>query len=597
MDFKNIPEMIRERADKYQEKVVLKYRDKKSNEVYSKNWIELVSAFSKLSKVLLSESFGAGDNIGIFAVNSPEWTITDLAILDIRAAVVPFFSTASKEQCKYIVDETKMKLMFVGDQEQLDKACWLLDNTTTLQTVVVFNSSLSLTDKRCRLLQDYRQIEVKPDINFEAVQKAAKREDLATIIYTSGTTGEPKGVMLTNENFLYTFGLHQRRLDLNDQDVSMCFLPLSHIFERTWTFYLFFCGGVNFYLDNPREVIDMLPVAKPTVMCTVPRFFEKTYEGIQAETDNWSGLKQKIFNWSILVGGLVSDKKKNSASIPVLLGLKYALADKLVLKKLRRIFGGKIRMIPCSGAALPLHLLKFFHATGIFVNYGYGATETTATVSCFKTDVYEFESCGTIMPGLELKISDKHEIMVKGKTIFAGYYNKPEATEEVLVDGWYKTGDEGSISPSGNLVMTDRLKDLMKTSVGKYISPQKLETILGQDVMIEQVVVIGDNRKYVTALIVPVLERIQLMADKLGMKGKEIKELLKDQQIRELISKRFDALQSELSDYEKIKDFVLLSEPFSIESDTLTSTLKIRRKVIVKKYASVIDKMYEVRSA
>ena len=335
MNFNSIPEMIRDRAGKYQDKEVFRYREGKSDTLQSKNWNELVEEFTQLSNVLLSESYGSGDNIGIFSSNSPEWTITDLAILNIRAVVVPFFSTASREQCKYIVDETEMKLMFVGDQEQFDKALWLLDNTDTLQSVVVYNNSLSLTDKRCRLFQDYMAAEVDPGIGLEEVQKSSTVSDLATIIYTSGTTGEPKGVMLTNENFLYAFSIHEDRLDLDEHDVSMCFLPLSHVFERTWTYYLFYCGGTNFYLDNPREVIDVLPVARPTVMCTVPRFFEKTYEGIQAEVEKFPGIKKKIFKWSIAVGRQLSEKKKNSDPVPALLNMKYAIADKLVLKKLR----------------------------------------------------------------------------------------------------------------------------------------------------------------------------------------------------------------------------------------------------------------------
>ncbi len=584
--------MIRDRAGKYQDKEVLRYREKKSNAIQSKNWNELLEEFTQLSKVLLSESYGFGDNIGIFSANSPEWTISDLAILDIRAVVVPFFSTASREQCKYIVDETEMKLMFVGDQEQLDIAVWLLENTVSLQSIVVFNNALSLTDERCRLFQDYMRTGIKSGTDLDEVQKSATTSDLATIIYTSGTTGEPKGVMLTNENFLYAFTIHEKRLDLDEHDVSMCFLPLSHIFERSWTFYLFYSGGTNFYLDNPREVIEVLPIAKPTVMCTVPRFFEKTYEGIQHETENWSSMKKKIFNWSVKTGYKVSNIRKTGKKIPALLSLQHGIADALVLRKLRQIFGGNIRTMPCSGAALPTYLLKFFHATGIFVNYGYGATETTATVSCFKTGEYEFESCGTIMPGLEVKISDEKEIMIKGKTIFAGYYKKPDDTREVLVDGWYKTGDEGHITSNGNLLMTDRIKDLIKTSVGKYISPQKLETLLGQDPMIEQLVVIGDNRKYATALIVPVLERLHAVAGELEIKFSDVKELLKHQQIRNFMQERINALQAELSSHERNKDFALLGEPFSIENNTLTSTLKTKRKVIAKMYASLIESMY-----
>ena len=593
-NFKSIPQMIRDRANTYSSREVFRFIDKKTDEQKSMSWNQFVDGSAKVSKALLSKGFGLESKIGIFSNNRPEWTISDIGILDIRAIVVPFFATASKEQCKYIVDETEMKLMFVGDEEQLEKAVWLLDNTHSLEQVVVFEKGIELTDNRCVDFSHFCDTEVNTEIEAKhiSLQSEAKLSDLATILYTSGTTGEPKGVMLNNENFLHTFKVHVDRLDLSDKDVSMAFLPLSHIFERTWSFYLLYVGGTNFYNENPRQIIDVLPIAKPTAMCTVPRFYEKTYEGIIKETNNWSSTKKKIFNWSIKIGSKVSNYRKKGKALPAVLKMQYGIADKLVLSKLRAIFGGNMRTMPCSGAALPIHLLKFFHATGVFVNYGYGATETTATVSCFKTDEYEFESCGTLMPEMEVKISTENEILVKGKSVFVGYYKKPEETKEVLKDGWYCTGDEGQITADGNLLMTDRLKDLMKTSVGKYISPQKLETLLGQDTMIEQVVVVGDNKKYVTALIVPVVEQLQALAESLELKFADVKELLSHVQIRDHMLERINQLQNELTNYEKIKDFVLLTEPFSIEANTLTSTLKTKRKVILKLYKKQIDAMY-----
>lgn len=593
MEFNSIPEMIRDRAAKYRDKVVLKYRDRHAKDtILSKTWNELAEETSRLSQVLLSESYTKGDNIGIFSANCPEWTIADLAILDIRAVSVPFFSTASREQCKYIVDETGMKLIFVGDQVQLDIALWLLENTDSLQRIIVFNEALELKNANCVSYNDYVGEPVDKKETLNKVRLSATVDDLATIIYTSGTTGEPKGVMLKHECFIYTFPLHQKRLDLNENDLSMAFLPLSHIFERTWSFYVYYVGGTNFILDNPKEVIEVLPVANPTILCVVPRFYEKTYEGIQTEKKRWPAYKQKIFDWSINVGYKVSSYKKNSDPLPGLLKLKHAIAEKLVLKKLRSIFGNKLRATPCSGAKLPLHLLKFFHAAGIFVNYGYGATETTATVSCFKTDSYEFESVGSIMPGIEVKISDDKEILVKGKTVFSGYYKKPAETAESMIDGWYRTGDEGYISDLGNLVMTDRIKDLMKTSVGKYVSPQKIETLLGQYSLIEQLVVVGDDRKYVTALIVPEMNKLKDLATMYMIEYKDESELLQNEQIIAHIRERIDRLQTSLPNYEKVMHFTLLAEPFSIENNMLTSTLKTKRRVIEKTYATLIEKMY-----
>lgn len=592
MKHTTIPAMIRDRAAKYQSKDIIRYRDRISKEVKAISWNQFTDDFTQLSKVLLSESYGKDDNIGIYSPNCPEWSVTDIAILNVRAVVIPFFSTASKDQCKYIVDETEMKLIFVGEKEQLDTAIWLLENTESLQQIVVFNDSLKLNSDRCIYFKDYLNKEGASEEQLSKVLSESKLSDLATILYTSGTTGEPKGVMLINENFIYTFPLHKQRLDLNDKDISMAFLPLSHVFERTWTFYVYYVGAINFILDNPKEVIEVLPIANPTILCVVPRFYEKTYEGIQKEKDSWPAYKQKIFSWSIGVGHRVSDYKKDGKPVPFGLKIKHNLAEKLVLAKLRLIFGKNIRSTPCAGAKLPLYLLRFFHATGIFVNYGYGATETTATVSCFKSDSYEFESVGSIMPGIQVKIGENKEIMVKGKTVFTGYYKKPKETAEALVDGWYKSGDEGEISELGNLVMTDRIKDLMKTSVGKYVSPQKIETLLGQNSLIEQLVVVGDDRKYVCALIVPVHEKIKDIAKIYKIEYSSFSELLNNEQIISHIKEHIDELQTSLPRYERVMNFTLLSDPFSIENNMLTSTLKTKRRIIEKAYADLIDKMY-----
>lgn len=588
----HIVHLLRDRAKKYGSREVYRFRTETGYKSIS--WNELVPATEKISKALLRLGFGYNSNIGIFSNNRPEWSITDYAILGIRGVVVPFFGTATKEQVKYIVDETAMELMFAGNKEQLEKALWVLDHSASLKTVIVYDLAVQVSEPRCVQWNDFISTGVGDDYQakFEKILDEAQPDDLATILYTSGTTGEPKGVMLGHDNFMFCFGIHDQRLDVTEKDVSMCFLPLSHIFERTWSFYIMHCGAVNVFLENPREVIEVLPKAKPSLMCTVPRFFEKTHEGIIAEYSKWPAIKKKIFDWSLSVGRQMSHYCRKSAKAPLSLKLKFSVADILVLKKLRGIFGGNIRMMPCSGAAIRPELLDFFHATGLFVNFGYGATETTATVSCFKSDVYELESCGTKMPEIEVKISDAGEILVKGKTIFKGYYKKPDETAKVMTDGWYRTGDEGHFSGAGNLVMTDRLKDLFKTSVGKYVSPQKIELLLGQDTFIEQIITIGDNRKYVTALIVPVIQHLKEYAEKLNLRYNSDEHLVTLAEIREMIAKRLENLQSELSSFEKVVRFTLLHEPFSIENNAMTSTLKFRRRVISEKYREVIEEMY-----
>ncbi len=586
--------MLRERALKYGNREVYRYRKNGEKHFSSISWNVLISETETISAALLSMGFGVGSNIGIFSNNKPEWSFTDYGILGIRGIVVPFFGTATKEQVKYIVDETKMELMFVGNQEQLEKADWVLQHSQSLKKIVVYDPSVKLQNEHWMSWEDFK----KPGLSAENKAKFLKGldevqpDDMATILYTSGTTGEPKGVMLGHDNFMFCFGIHDKRLDVTDQDVSMAFLPLSHIFERTWSFYMLYCGTVNIFLENPREVIETLPVAKPTLMCTVPRFFEKTHEGIEAEYKKWPSFKQKIFDWSIKTGHQFSEYRKKGKSAPAGLQIKRSIADRLVLKKLRAIFGGNMRTMPCSGAAIRPELLRFFHATGMFVNFGYGATETTATVACFKTDVYEFESCGTVMPDVQVKISDIGEILVKGATVFRGYYNKPDETAKALIDGWYQTGDEGTISALGNLVMTDRIKDLFKTSVGKYVSPQKIELLLGQDPYIEQVITVGDNRKYVTALIVPVMARLKEEAAKFKLNYQSEKELVELPEVKEFIRQRIEILQEELSSYEKVARFTLISEPFSVENNAMTSTLKFKRRVISEKYKTEIEAMY-----
>ncbi|MCK5822942.1 MAG: long-chain fatty acid--CoA ligase [Bacteroidales bacterium] len=591
----NLSQMVRERAKVYAERDVFWYKEGEKK-IYKKlSWNNLIKTTDKVSKALLSLGFGCESKIGIFSNNCVEWTISDLGALSIRSVVVPFFGTASKQQVKYIVAETQMKFMFVGNKEQLEKALWVIENSKTLEKIVVFDNNVSTNDERCMSWTEFCNLgnEQKYDATLNKLLKEAKTDDLATIIYTSGTTGEPKGVMLDHKNFIGSFKSHDLRLEVSETDVSLCFLPLSHIFERAWTFYLLHCGAVNCFLSNPREVIDVLPIVKPTVMCTVPRFYEKTYDAIMTEKEKWPALKQNIFNWSIKVGRNCTIYKKDAKRIPFGLQIKHFIADKLVFKTIKNIFGGNIRFLPCAGAAIRPELLRFFHAADVFVNYGYGATETTATVSCFKSDIYSLDACGSIMPDVSVKISDDGEIMIKGDTVFKGYYNKPEETAKSLQDGWYKSGDEGFITDDGYLVMTDRIKDLMKTSGGKYVSPQKIELILSEDPFIEQIIVIGDRKKFVSALIVPEFENLKITAKNLAITNLDSSSLVMNKKIIDFFKQRIDKLQEELSPYERIVKFTLLSEPFSIENNALTSTLKIKRKLISEQYKNVIEKMYD----
>jgi long-chain acyl-CoA synthetase len=590
----NLITMVQENAMRYGSREVFRFR-KNGEAFYSNlNWNDLVIGYQNVTRALISHGFGYGDNIGIFSENRPEWVISDLGIIANRSVVVPFYATSSKSQLKYIVDETKMKIMFVGNREQYEKALWLLDNTDTLKKIVVYDNGIAQNDEHTIDWDIFIKTDSEKRFDKEIKKRAdeIKSDDLVTIIYTSGTTGESKGAMLSHKRFLWAFKIHDDRLVVTENDISICFLPLSHVFERTWTLYILYRGAINVFIENPREIVKQMPLIKPTVMCTVPRFFEKTYEGIQLEFSKWPGFKQNIFNWSIKIGHKYSEYYSKTQKPPQTLSFKRAIANKLVLGKLRDIFGGNLKFMPCAGAAISPSLLRFFHATGIFINYGYGATETTATVSCFRTDRYDFDTCGTIMPGVEVKISAQGEILIKGDTVFDGYYNKPEETERTVIDGWYQSGDQGFITPNGDLVMTDRIKDLIKTSVGKYVSPQKIELVLGQDPFIEQVIAIGDNRKFITALIVPSYETLKKVTEKMGLHTLNNTELVDHKEVIEFFTNRINTIQEEFTSYEKVVRFKLLPEPFSIQNGMLTNTLKVRRNKLIEQFKEDIDKMY-----
>jgi len=590
MNNNHIAHMLRQRASKYGTREVFRYKEKETYQSIS--WNSFASQAEIISTYLLSEGIQTDAKIGIYSQNCPQWTISDLAILSIRAVVVPFYPTATHAQLKYIIDETDMEVLFVGENDQLDNAIEALTKTESLKRIITFN---------CRLVNHPQVVALdtilKGDYSphkaiFDQQFHAASENDLATIIYTSGTTGEPKGVMLHHKQFMCAFEIHDKRLTLGEDDVSMCFLPLSHVFERTWTYYLLHSGGTNIYNLDPKQIIDELPKAKPTVMCVVPRFFEKTYDAINHTANTWIKPQKAVFNWAVSVGQQYIEFEKDNKKAPFFLQIKRTIANALVYKKVRQVFGGKIRYMPCAGSALNNHLLRFFHGIGLYICYGYGATETTATVSCMPTANYDFEYSGNIMPNLEVKINDEGMILVKGDTVFTGYYKKPTETAEVLKDGWYYTGDQGSMPQTGKLHMTERIKDIIKTSTGKYISPQKVELVLLQGDLIEQICVIGDNRKYLSALIVPALSPLKAFANKQGIAYQNNTDLVNNPRIIHEVEKQVNTLQSGLPKHEKVAKITLLDQTFSIDNSMLTNSLKVRRKQVNIAYHKEISCMY-----
>lgn len=510
------------------------------------SWEEVEKKTRALSNALLEMGVSVQENIGIFSQNTIDWSLADIASLQLRAVTVPLYATSSVEQAAYILNDANIRILFVGDQKQYDIASALLALCPQLEHIIVFNSDvvLNANTPSCYLDSLINNTQYQHDDVLAQRIHECNLDDLFTLIYTSGTTGEPKGVMLDYTSLASQLYLHDERLSLSDEDVSLCFLPLSHVFERAWSFYVMHTGAVNVYLTDTHAVREAMSTVKPTVMCAVPRFYEKVYSAIQDKVSQASMLRQFIFKWAIKQGEKQREAQLSQRKLGFISRLCYRFADKKILKPLRQILGGRVRFLPAAGARLDDTVIRFFLATGINIKYGYGMTETCATVSCWEENTYKLGSIGTLLPGVEVRIGAENEIQVRGSIVMKGYFNKPEDTAAAFTeDGWLRTGDAGALDSDGVLFITERLKDLMKTSNGKYIAPQMIEGTLGQDRFIEHIAVIADTRKFVSALIVPCFDALEEHARALNLKYQDRIELLRHTKIKELFDERLREMQ------------------------------------------------------
>jgi long-chain acyl-CoA synthetase len=550
------------------------------------------------------ETLGVAEQsmIAIFSANCPRIVITDFAAYANRAVPVSIYSTSSPEQVQYIVNDSHSTILFVGNSDQFNIACEIAADCPGLKQIVAFAEDINVTKAPIPAMHFSELIKLGRAASqmcrdaVTARTNAAKDTDIATLIYTSGTTGEPKGAILPHSCFNAAMRIHRERLtQLSDNDTSMCFLPLSHIFEKAWTYFCLYMGMVVYINPDPRAVQDSLRQVKPTCMCSVPRFWEKVYTGVQERIANLSRFQQMMIRRALRVGyrrNLVY--KRNGRKAPLWLELQYRFFDKRIFAALRHVIGmDNGKFFPTAGAPLSANIVEFLHSCGLNIVIGYGLSETTASVSCFPSVGFEIGTIGTLMPDVQVKIGENSEILVKGDTVMRGYYNKPAETAAAFTDdGWFRTGDAGYIDANGNLVLTDRIKDLFKTSNGKYIAPQAIESRLGEDRFIEQVAVIGDRRKYVTAIIIPAFEALKDYARRQQIAFRDNVDLVRNVHIREMLEKRIEALQEGFASFEKVKKFTLLPTEFSIETGELTNTLKLRRNVIAKRYAAQIEAMY-----
>lgn len=585
------------------DKEVYRQKDFVTGEWKVYTWNEFREDINNIAYAFATLGMGVQENVGVFSANTRHILITDYALFNNRAVPVHIYATSSREEVRYIVEDASLKIMFVGDQEQYDIARKVQKKNPALEKLVLYKDSINRDADDTTSMSWGDLVKMGKDASEECrAEVKSRREagvetDLCYLLYTSGTTGVAKGVMLDHSNLDEAMERHLERLEgqVFEDQMSMNFLPLSHVFECAWCNFCLTRGLRIAINENAKEISETLREVKPDIMCSVPRFWEKVYTGVINKFDSMGWVGRLLLHRAVKIGRLRNLRyRRKGKKATMYVDLQYRFFDKIVFKAIRKAIGMENgKFFPTAGAPLSENIVRFLHCCGINIVMGYGLSETTATVTCFPRKNFKIGSAGTNLPGVEVKIGENDEILVKGKTIMKGYYNKPEETKSVFTeDGWFRTGDSGYINEDGSLVITDRIKDLFKTSNGKYIAPQALESVLSEDQYIEQVAVIGDQRKYVTAIIVPAFDALRDFAEKKKIQYENIEELVKHSEIVAMLTERVNELQKEFASWQQVKKFTVLPNPFSMETGELTNTLKVRRSIINKLYKKEIEAMY-----
>ena len=592
--------LVHDQAKNYGNREALIYQDFGNEEWKSLSWNDFSTKVKTVSNALLNMGVKVQENIGVFSQNCPQYLFCDYGAWGVRAVTIPFYATSSEQQIQYIVNDAKIRFLFIGEQEQYDKAKRVMSLCPTLERIVVFDASVALnrSDANAIYFDDFlklgegfpRQTEVAK------LSSEATFEDLANILYTSGTTGDSKGVMLTYGQYHAALAANAKCVNVREEDRVLDFLPFAHIFEKAWAILSVSVGARLIINNDPKRVQQSMRETNPTCMSAVPRFWEKVYAGVMEKIENSSTVSQRIFNYALSVGRKHNiDYLSRGKRPPISLSIKYNTINKTLFAKIRKELGlVNPNIFPTAGAAISPHIEEFVHSVGINMIAGYGLTESLATVTCdHHGEPYTVGSVGRFVDGLEMKISEEGEVLLKGPTIFKGYYNRKDVTEESFTpDGFFKTGDAGYIK-NGELFLTERIKDLFKTSNGKYIAPQMVESRLMVDKYIDQIAIIADERKFVSALIVPEYRLLEAYAQSRGKINLSTEELCADADVNAMLKERRDTLQQQFAYYEQVKRFTILPAPFTMESGELTNTLKLRRRVVNERYKAIIDKMYE----
>ena len=592
--------LIHEQAKKYGSKPVLTFRNFGSLEWKSVSWNQFSMRVKQVSNALLNLGMNPQETIGVFAQNCVQYLYTDFGAYGVRVISIPFYATSSEQQIQYMIQDAAVKYLFVGEQEQYDKAHRIATLCPSLEKIIIFDPSVRISshDPNSIYFEDFlRLVEGLPrQSEVEDCWKQSNYEDICNILYTSGTTGESKGVLLTYKMYHAALVANNKCVPVTEKDRVINFLPLTHVFERGWA-YLCLSEGAQLIVNTyPKEIQDSMRETHPTCMSAVPRFWEKVYVAVKARMESSSAMQRKLFYHALNVG-----RKRNitylarGKRVPLALEMEYKVLNRTILSLVRKQLGlENPNIFPTAGAYVSPEVEEFVHSIGIDMIVGYGLTESLATVSCdHKGEPFTVGSVGRPIEGIQIKISDEGEVMLKGDTITPGYFRREALNAEAFdAEGFFHTGDSGYLK-DGELFLKERIKDLFKTSNGKYVAPQMIESMLLVDKFIEQVAVIADQRKFVSALIVPEFTVLEEWAKRQNITFESREELCANKQVNEMMHERIDTLQQRLASYEQIKHFTLLAHHFSMESGELTNTLKLRRAVVNKNYQAVIDKMYE----
>ncbi len=597
VQFSTIPEMFKNITDKYANDTRPMLMVKRDGAYRPLTYSEVRKTVNHTACGLAALGIQRGDRVSIIAENRPEWLYSDQAIAALGAISVPIYPTMTAKQNEYIFNDATVKAVIVSNQFQLNKVLTVLNNTPSLKHVIVMNEGVAAVAANIITMSYLQKLgeefERREPGFLDKTRSTVRPEDLLTLIYTSGTTGNPKGVMLTHNNLCSNIIDASTCINIDEDDVLLSFLPLSHSFERMAGNYTAVAsGGTIAYAESIETVATNMLEVRPTIVTTVPRLFERIHGRIMKQLDSAPAHRRKIFFWAIETGKRFAAARREGKIGPVLKA-RHALADRLVLSKVREKTGGRIKFMVSGGAALPKVFGEFFEAIGITIIEGYGLTETSPVISANRIDNYKFGTVGLPIPNVEVKIAGDGEILARGPNIMQGYWNLPDMTAEVIdKDGWFHTGDIGEIDEEGFIRITDRKKHLFVSSGGKNIAPQPIENLFLSSKFIEQFVLIGDRRMFCTALVVPDFEALKHLAEQHEITFSNEEELVRHPLINSELEKHIEQIQKDLANYERVRKFVLLEKPFTIENGELTPTQKVRRKVVEEKYAALIDTMY-----